>query len=92
LPAGLGYQYITGENVPNNKRIDGTAGTYWKVWEQPYGSLTLGLNFSALHYDKNLRYFTTAADATRRTHRARNAARMEFHSTIASPVIHSNIS
>ena len=54
----LGYQYITGTRVADNSRITGTIGSYWRVWSQPEGNLTLGLNFSGMHYDKNLRYFT----------------------------------
>jgi hypothetical protein len=52
------YQSITGDNVAANWRIDGTAGTYWKLYTKPQGSLTVGLNFSAMHYNLNLRYFT----------------------------------
>ena len=52
------YQSITGDNVASNWRVDGTAGTYWKVYTRSQGSLTVGINFSAMHYDKNLRYFT----------------------------------
>jgi cellulose synthase operon protein C len=55
---GLGYQDITGRGVADNHRVDGTVGSYWKVWTQPSGSLTIGLNLSGMHYDKNLRYFT----------------------------------
>jgi cellulose synthase operon protein C len=56
--ASTGYQWITGDNVEKNTRIDGNAGTYWKVLTRKEGSLTLGLNLSAMHYDKNLRFFT----------------------------------
>ena len=52
------YQSVTGTNVASNWRVDGTAGTYWKVYSRSQGSLTAGLNFSAMHYDKNLRFFT----------------------------------
>ena len=58
LYAEFGYQYITGDNVETNQRYDGTAGAYWRVLTEPYGALTAGLNFSAMHYDYNLRYFT----------------------------------
>jgi cellulose synthase operon protein C len=54
----LGYQYITGTRVANNSRISGTIGSYWRVSSRPAGNLTLGLNFSGMHYDKNLRFFT----------------------------------
>jgi cellulose synthase operon protein C len=54
-----GGQYITGVHVPNNWRVDGTAGAYWGVWSQPdYGNLTIGMNFFGMHYAHNLRYFT----------------------------------
>jgi hypothetical protein len=33
-------------------------GAYFKVLTTKDGSLTAGLNFSGMHYDKNLRYFT----------------------------------
>ena len=58
LYAQFGYQYITGDHVETNQRYDGTAGSYWRVLTRPYGSLTVGLNFSAMHYNENLRYFT----------------------------------
>jgi Tfp pilus assembly protein PilF len=54
-----GGQYVTGYHVPDNKRIDGDAGAYWKVWQSPdYGSITVGANFFGMHYTENLRYFT----------------------------------
>ncbi len=54
-----GGQYITGVHVPDNLRVDGTAGAYWGVWSQPdYGNLTIGMNFFGMHYAHNLRYFT----------------------------------
>ncbi|MGH9628565.1 MAG: cellulose synthase subunit BcsC-related outer membrane protein [Bryobacteraceae bacterium] len=56
--ASLGYQTITGRQVANNKRMDGNMGTYLMVMTRPEGSLTLGLNLTAMHYEKNLRFFT----------------------------------
>jgi hypothetical protein len=54
-----GGQYITGYKVQQNKRIDGAGGAYWRVLTQPeYGSLNIGINFFAMHYDKNLDAFT----------------------------------
>lgn len=53
-----GYQYIDGKRVKNNTRLDGTAGTYYQFIARPEGTLTAGLNFSAMHYANNLRYFT----------------------------------
>ena len=56
--AGLGYQYITGEDVETNRSFNGTVGSYWRVLTRPSGSLTIGLNFSGMGYAENLRYFT----------------------------------
>ncbi len=56
--ASAGYQRLTGTEVLTNTRIDGNAGAYWRVISTPDGSLTAGANFNAMHYDKNLRYFT----------------------------------
>jgi cellulose synthase operon protein C len=57
--AQLGGQYITGVHVESNYRIDGYAGAYWSIWNQPeYGKLTLGMNFFGMHYENNQRLFT----------------------------------
>ena len=56
--SGLGYQYITETGAPSNRRIDGSVGSYWKVLSLPGGSLTVGTNFSGMHYERNMRYFT----------------------------------
>jgi tetratricopeptide (TPR) repeat protein len=54
-----GGQYITGEHVEQNHRIDGYAGAYWSVWNHPeYGKLTLGMNLFGMHYANNQRLFT----------------------------------
>jgi len=55
---GAGYQTITGRGVATNKRFDGNVGAYWRVLQLEEGSLTLGLNVTAMSYEKNLRYFT----------------------------------
>jgi Tfp pilus assembly protein PilF len=54
----IGYHSLTGKQVADNSSINGNFGVYWKAFSSPAGNLTLGLNFSALHYEKNLRYFT----------------------------------
>jgi cellulose synthase operon protein C len=41
-----------------NTGVTGGFGTWWKLAVSPAGDLTLGTNFSAMHYDRNLRYFT----------------------------------
>jgi cellulose synthase operon protein C len=54
-----GGQYLTGLHVPNNERLDGDGGAYWAAWQSPeYGKLVAGMNFFAMHYERNLRYFT----------------------------------
>jgi hypothetical protein len=53
-----GYQKLQGQQVADNSRIDGNVGTYWRVLERPTGSLTVGMNLTGMHYDKNLRFFT----------------------------------
>ena len=56
--AGSG-QYLSGYKVQNNKRIDGTAGAYWRVYANPEtGSLSIGANFFAMHYTYNQNAFT----------------------------------
>ena len=54
----LGFQYITGQAVQTNNRVDGTLGTYWRLVHTSVGSLSAGVNLFAMHYEKNLRYFT----------------------------------
>ncbi|MDR3725113.1 MAG: cellulose synthase subunit BcsC-related outer membrane protein [Terracidiphilus sp.] len=54
-----GGQYLTGYKVADNKRIDGAGGAYWRLWSAPeYGRLNVGVNFFAMHYDKNMDAFT----------------------------------
>jgi tetratricopeptide (TPR) repeat protein len=56
--AGAGFQYITGSQVADNKRVDGNAGAYWRLLKMDSGSLTAGFNITGMHYEKNLRFFT----------------------------------
>jgi Flp pilus assembly protein TadD len=56
--AGGGYQTLEGRNVARNTGVRGNVGTWWKIAVLPTGSLTAGMNFSAMHYERNLRYFT----------------------------------
>jgi hypothetical protein len=55
---GLGYQYIIGTGVANNTREDVSVGSYWRIVTKETGALIVGINFSGMHYQKNLRYFT----------------------------------
>ena len=54
----LDYQDIQGKDVAKNSRIEANVGSYFKVYRTNMGELTIGLNLTGLHYDKNLRYFT----------------------------------
>jgi tetratricopeptide (TPR) repeat protein len=57
--ASVGGQYITGQHIRSNNRIDGFAGAYWSVWQNPaYGKLTLGMNLFGMHFANNQRLFT----------------------------------
>jgi tetratricopeptide (TPR) repeat protein len=53
-----GYQTIRGTQIASNNRIDANTGAYWKALQLREGSLTLGLNLTAMRYEKNLRFFT----------------------------------
>ena len=45
---------ITGYNVLDNKKFEGTMGAYFRVWQVPeYGSLNVGGSFFGMHYDHN---------------------------------------
>jgi tetratricopeptide (TPR) repeat protein len=56
---GIGGQYLTGYNVQENVRLDGSGGTYWRVKTLPeYGNLSIGANFFGMHYSHNQQAFT----------------------------------
>jgi tetratricopeptide (TPR) repeat protein len=48
------YSYLQGANVPNNWDVAGNAGFYWQVVQ----GLTLGVNANAMHYNRNLNFFS----------------------------------
>lgn len=56
--ATAGYAVLQGRQVESNTAISGNVGSWWKVATLPTGSLTVGTNFSAMHYAHNLSYFT----------------------------------
>ncbi|MBV8549746.1 MAG: BCSC C-terminal domain-containing protein [Acidobacteriaceae bacterium] len=58
LYANAGYQLIRGLDVADNARFDASIGEYFRVYSGKAGSVTLGMNLTGMHYDKNLRYFT----------------------------------
>lgn len=56
---GVGGQYLKGYNVQTNYRVDGDGGAYWRVLASPEnGSLTVGVNFFAMHYAHNQQAYT----------------------------------
>ena len=56
---GVGGQYLTGYQVENNTRIDGSGGAYWRLKTMPeYGNLSIGANFFGMHYTHNEDAFT----------------------------------
>ena len=48
------YSFIQGLNVPDNWSAAANAGLYWQMVQ----GLTLGLNAGAMHYDRDLKYFS----------------------------------
>ncbi len=54
----VGFQRLTGKEVLDNQRLDGNIGAYWKLFGNQDGSLTGGFNLFAMHYEKNLRFYT----------------------------------
>lgn len=56
---GVGGQYLTGYNVQDNVRLDGSGGAYWRIRTLPeYGNLSVGVNFFGMHYTHNQEAFT----------------------------------
>ncbi len=52
--ASVSYSFIQGRHVPDNWGASGNAGLYWQVVK----GLTVGVNANAMHYDKNLKFFS----------------------------------
>jgi hypothetical protein len=52
--ASASYSFVQGLHVPDNWSLSGSAGLYWQV----IPGLTLGANGNAMHYDKNLKFFS----------------------------------
>jgi hypothetical protein len=52
--ANVSFSYLTGKNVPNNWNASGAAGAYVVVAK----GLSVGLSANAMHYDKNLSFFS----------------------------------
>jgi len=54
----LGGGLLRGENVANNWNAEASAGAYWSVGTGGPTSLTLGVAGTAMHYNKNLSFFS----------------------------------
>lgn len=55
----IGGQTLEGYKVEHNSRFDGGGGAYWRAWTDPEnGLLNIGVNFFAMHYEKNQNAFT----------------------------------
>jgi tetratricopeptide (TPR) repeat protein len=52
--ASVSFSLIQGLHEPNNWSAAGNAGLYWQAVQ----GLTLGVNVTAMHYDKNLNFFS----------------------------------
>jgi tetratricopeptide (TPR) repeat protein len=52
--ASVSFSFIQGTHVPRNWSAGGNAGLYWQVVQ----GLTLGVNTTAMHYDRNLNFFS----------------------------------
>ncbi len=48
------YSFLQGANVPDNWSLFGNAGLYWQMVE----GFTVGVNGGAMHYNRNLQYFS----------------------------------
>jgi hypothetical protein len=62
--SGIGqYLVITGsllrgDHVADNWSLQGTAGAYWQIARTDYGGLTVGLNATGMHYERNLNFYS----------------------------------
>lgn len=54
----VGSALITGQNVARNWSVEGTGGAYWHVFDTKQGALSIGASATALHYDRNLNFFS----------------------------------
>ncbi|MGF1644470.1 MAG: cellulose synthase subunit BcsC-related outer membrane protein [Thiotrichales bacterium] len=54
----LGFYYLRGDNVVDNREAFGQLGTYWSLVDQPDQSLKLGMNLQLRSFEENLRFFT----------------------------------
>lgn len=52
--ASVSFSFLQGLHVPNNWGAAGNAGLYWQAVQ----GLTLGVNVTGMHYDRNLNFFS----------------------------------
>jgi tetratricopeptide (TPR) repeat protein len=52
--ASVSFSFLQGLHIPNNWSAAGNAGLYWQAVQ----GLTLGVNVTGMHYDKNLNFFS----------------------------------
>jgi len=52
------YEYFDGQNVESNTAVKGGGGVYTRLFTDANQTLTVGVNTTLMHYDKNLSYFT----------------------------------
>ncbi|RDK00967.1 cellulose synthase subunit BcsC-related outer membrane protein [Paraburkholderia lacunae] len=58
LYTNASFQLFTGHNVVTNNAVKGGGGVYTRVLKDADQTLTVGLNTTLMHYNKNLSYFT----------------------------------
>ena len=52
------YEYFDGQNVASNTAAKGGGGVYTRLFTDANQTLTVGVNTTLMHYNKNLSYFT----------------------------------
>jgi cellulose synthase operon protein C len=52
------YEYLDGQNVESNTAVKGGGGVYTRLFTDANQTLTVGVNTTLMHYNKNLSYFT----------------------------------
>jgi len=55
---GVGYSWLTGNNVADNSELDALLGAYFRPWKTDYWTLRVGVSAFYAGYDKNLSGYT----------------------------------
>ncbi|ACC72411.1 cellulose synthase subunit BcsC-related outer membrane protein [Paraburkholderia phymatum] len=58
LYVNASWAYLMGHNVASNNAVKGGGGVYTRLVKDTDQTLTVGVNTTLMHYDKNLSYFT----------------------------------